>query len=118
MKTKLFLSVLLAFIMFRSTFFGQNRQLYAFKAGNLWGYMNSNGKVVIKPRFYSAGQFSQGLAPVRINGTYGFIDQSGNISIKPVFDLALPFEYGIAKVFIEGKPFFIDVKGTNKYHLN
>jgi hypothetical protein len=38
-----------------------------------WGYINKSGKFVIAPQFADAGSFSEGLAPVEIDGKYGYI---------------------------------------------
>lgn len=92
--------------------------LYTIYEGNLWGYIDKMGKEVIKPQFKSAGQFSEGLAAVRLNGSYGYIDKSGSFIIKPQYDFALPFQSGQAKIFIDGKPFFIDKKGNITFQHN
>lgn len=97
--------------------FGQDN-FYLITKGNLYGYINNTGKTVINPQFKSAGQFSEGLAAVRLNGTYGYIDQTGNMVIKPQFDYALSFQNGHAKVFINDKPFFIDKKGNIIFQHN
>ncbi|EPS6017597.1 WG repeat-containing protein [Campylobacter coli] len=48
--------------------------------------MDRSGKFVIKPKFDSIWDFSEGLAKVKLNGKYGFIDKSGKIIAKPKFD--------------------------------
>lgn len=45
-----------------------------------YGYKRYGGDstmFVIPPRFSDAGSFSEGLAPVCLNGKYGFIDKDG-----------------------------------------
>lgn len=49
------------------------------------------GKVVIEPRFKDVGEFSDGLAYVKIMRKYGFIDLKGDIVIKPQYDYAGSF---------------------------
>lgn len=39
--------------------------LYPVKAGNKWGYIDGSGKMLINPQFENAGDFSDGLAPVK-----------------------------------------------------
>ena len=97
--------------------FGQDN-LYPIIKASLWGYIDNTGKEVINPQFKSAGQFSEGLAAVRLNGTYGYIDKSGSFIIKPIYDIALPFQSGLAKVFLDGKPYFIDKKGNITFQHN
>ncbi|MGH7452937.1 MAG: WG repeat-containing protein, partial [bacterium] len=46
-----------------------------------WGYVDTNGKIVIAPQYYGAGDFSEGLAPVllRGKGEMHYIDRTGKI---------------------------------------
>lgn len=79
------------------------------------GFIDHSGKIVIKPTFLDAADFSEGLAAVKIKtpagGKYGFIDASGKIVIEPQFDLVLPFSDGFAK-FEDGKNCgFVDSTG-------
>lgn len=46
------------------------------------GYLDAGGKVVLSG-FASAGDFSEGLAPVKMGGGYGFIDKTGKAVIPP-----------------------------------
>ncbi|ECC1273812.1 WG repeat-containing protein, partial [Campylobacter coli] len=56
------------------------------KLNGRWGFIDRSGKFVIKPKFDSIWDFSEGLAKVKLNGKYGFIDKSGKIVIEPKFD--------------------------------
>jgi hypothetical protein len=44
----------------------------------LWGYMNSNCRVIIKPKYNAAFRFTNGYAYVIMNGLQGVIDTKGN----------------------------------------
>ncbi len=68
------------------------------KQGNLWGFANAVGQIVIGPRFELVRNFSEGLAPAKIGGRWGFIDRTGNFTIKAQYADALSFERGIGKV--------------------
>ena len=68
-----------------------------FHGGGRFGYIDTNGKLVINPQFEDAGMFSGGLAPVKM-GRWGFVDKSGKVVINPQFDRALPFSEGLAAV--------------------
>lgn len=50
-------------------------------SGDLWGYIDKNGNMVIAPRFESAGGFHSGLAEVGVDfvhgGRWGYIDRTG-----------------------------------------
>lgn len=48
-----------------------------------WGYMDKAAQMVIKPQFSWAGKFSQGLAPVLVNGKCAHIDATGTIIGEP-----------------------------------
>ena len=43
----------------------------------IWGYIDPSGKYVINPQFDEAGDFEDGLAPVRIGAKWGYIDKTG-----------------------------------------
>jgi len=53
-----------------------------------WGYIDINGKEVIKPQFAGAAAFSQGLAAVKIDSLWGYIDKTGKMIIAPQFQNA------------------------------
>lgn len=76
------------------------------------------GQVVIQPTFRSAGEFSEGLASARTNGTYGYIDETGKFVIPPQFDYATPFSEGMAVVYKDGHPFFINKQGQKPFETN
>lgn len=70
----------------------QGRNRTKFKAG----FINAAGKTVIDPHFDDARPFSEGLAPVRLNGKWGAIDRSG------VFVIPCTHQ-GVGLKFSEGK---------------
>ncbi|SFD17177.1 WG containing repeat-containing protein [Chitinophaga sp. CF118] len=92
-----------------------NPVLFRMFENNTIGFMDSTGKVIISPKFHSAGDFSEGLAPVRLDGTYGYIDESGKFVIAPQFDYAMEFKGGYAIVYNNGHPFYIDHKGKKAF---
>jgi Tol biopolymer transport system component/thiol-disulfide isomerase/thioredoxin len=84
--------------------------LFLFKQDGKFGYFDSNGET-IKPQFSAAGQFSEGLAPVAVDGMWGYINKTGALTIKPRFDAALPFSRGMARVKTGGVWRRINSKG-------
>jgi len=76
-----------------------------------WLYINKEGEEKETP-FAWIGDFSEGLAPVKIKGKFGFIDKNYNLVIEPNFDKAWNFSEGLAAVMISGKWGFIDKKGV------
>lgn len=84
----------------------------------LWGYnhpyeeQKALGKqVAIPARFERAERFSEGLAPVRINGYWGFIDQSGETVIPAIFSSVGTFRNGLAEAVINAHAGIIDRDG-------
>ncbi|MGX3065916.1 WG repeat-containing protein [Ursidibacter arcticus] len=59
--------------------------LAAFKENGLYGFVNREGYVVIKPQFAYAGRFSRGRSAVQstTNNLWGFIDINGNYVVYP-----------------------------------
>jgi hypothetical protein len=72
--------------------------LTVFEKDGLYGYINSNGKVVIKPVFEYLSDFSEGLALFGENGKYGYINLNGEKVIEAQFDYAHDFSNGRAVV--------------------
>jgi len=80
------------------------------------GYIDSSGKIVIRPQFDEVGGFSEGLAPVLVGDKWGFIDKTGMIVIAPQFFEAGHFREGLAVVgaFFKSGP-INDVVGNYGY---
>jgi len=77
------------------------------------GYMDLEGRIVLAPEFFAAGQFNGGLAPVKRTAwrSYGYIDRQGRTVIEPRFDAALAFAGNLAPVRLSGRWGFIDRQG-------
>ena len=73
-------------------------RLLPIQKGSLFGYVNFEGKMVIKPQFEIAERFSEGWAAVSIGGKTGYIDASGAFKIPPKYALGRPFVRGFARV--------------------
>lgn len=82
----------------------QNVDLYPVEDNSKWGYIDSNGDLLINPQFDSADDFSEGYASIEINNKFGYIDKAGKVMIKPEFDYAKSFSEGIAVVRIGINP--------------
>lgn len=108
--------------------------------GAKYGYIDHQGHWLIKPQFYWATDFEDGLAtayvcgrivsvdssgkiqphrialggelvPGRKDTKVGFVDASGRFKIPPIFDDALPFSGGLAAVKTGAKWGFIEASG-------
>lgn len=62
-----------------------------------WGYITSDRKLVITPKYSDASWFSEGMAPVKVNGKWGFIDRSGKMVIPAKFTSVKPFRKGFVE---------------------
>ncbi len=60
----------------------------------MWGYINHSGETLVEPKYGAAGQFSEGLAPVRMHkddkgakfpGKWCYIDKTGKVAIDKYF---------------------------------
>jgi hypothetical protein len=79
----LFLMIAWAFFSFQV---GGQEMLVPFKKGELWGFANRSGKIIIPPKYTDVKHFdSNGLARVERNGYFGKIDSTGNEIIPCIF---------------------------------
>ena len=69
----------------------------------LCGWFDLKNKPISPLCFTSAGRFSEGIAPVCLNGKWGFVDKAFNLIIEAQFGHAEPFINGRAKVFLLNK---------------
>jgi hypothetical protein len=95
-----------------------------------WGFMDPTGTLVIEAKFEDAENFSEGLAPVKVqvsetvwcpagesgnrSGTtmmYGYIDKTGKMVIPAVFNSVEPFSEDVAAVRKCDEAVFIDRTG-------
>ena len=69
------------------------------------------GKVVISLKYDWARSFSEGLAPVRLNGKYGYINKSGKLVLPLKYEDAWDFREGLAPVELSGMWGYINKSG-------
>ncbi|MGB0368525.1 MAG: WG repeat-containing protein [Flavobacteriales bacterium] len=83
-----------------------------YKANDVWGFINSSGKVVVKAEYKAVGYMNGGLAWAKNQaGLVGFINADGKMKIEPKFEGAKDFTCGLAKVKSGGWS-FIDANGN------
>jgi hypothetical protein len=75
-------------------------------------YTDAAGRIITEQRFDAARDFSEGLAPVRVDKYWGYIDKSGKSIILPRFDDAQPFSEGLARVREHDRWGYIDKSGV------
>ncbi len=98
-------------------FFGMTFQLQAqsralIREYGKFGYINTEGRRVIRAQFDNARPFSEGVAAVEKDSRWGYIDAEGTWVIPPKFYEARNFNSGIAMVKWEGQWRYIDKAGT------
>lgn len=77
-----------------------------------YGYVNSNGQLVVPCKYEIASSFHEGLACVLVNGKYGYIDKDDHLTIPNSFDEAGNFSEGLAPVSKNDKVGYIDKEGN------
>lgn len=78
-----------------------------------WGFIDRSGKIVITFEYEDAGNFSEGLAPVKKEGKWGYISRTGEVKIPFEFDEASDFSEEYAVVSKNGEAGFIDKNGVS-----
>jgi len=87
-------------------------RLRPIQENNKWGYIDSAGTITIKPQFFWAEEFSEGLAAFENeDGKHGYIDETGKIVIEPKFDNWTNFSEGLAAVSVGFEWGYIDKTG-------
>ncbi|MCX6291090.1 MAG: WG repeat-containing protein [Bacteroidetes bacterium] len=82
-----------------------------FSKNDQWGFINEEGKEMVKPAFDEVALFSEGLAAVQKNGKYGYINKSGTLVIPYLYDDAEAFRNNTAIVTINDKSGLIGRNG-------
>ena len=58
--------------------------------------------IVITPQYEEVGRFSNGYAPVKLNGKWGYINEAGDLVVEPKYDWAGDVSEGIAVTLVLG----------------
>lgn len=72
--------------------------LLPFESDGKWGYVDTEGQVVIEPVYSYAGYFSEGMAVISDGELYGYINKRNQVVIPPRYSGASEFENGYAAV--------------------
>ncbi len=86
--------------------------LFRTKKDSKYGFVNSNGTLLLEPQFSDASNFSESLAAVSKDGKWGYIDGFTRMVIPAKFDSAGDFHNGVAVVSVNGKYGLIDRRGA------
>lgn len=76
-----------------------------FRVKRKWGFMDETFKVVIKPKYINAGNFSEGLVKIQKEvfantAKWGFIDKTGKVVIAIKYENVGDFSEGMASIQI------------------
>jgi hypothetical protein len=69
-----------------------------------YGFCDSQGVIVVEPRFDFMDSFKDAAAVVRINGKYGYVGIDGKFIVEPQFDWAFSFHDGVGAVQVKNVP--------------
>jgi hypothetical protein len=96
---------------------GGDYQIYDEKSGRptygddcKWGFIDKTGKEVIPFKYDHCLPFSEGLAPVMLDGRWGYVDKTGKEVIWLEEGMGEPFKEGLARV-VYAKNFGFDEFG-------
>jgi len=89
------------------------------KRGDLYGYIDEKGNLVIEPQFQQAGNFFDGLACVRkpdttnrTNSPWGYIDKTGKFVYEANFKKARDFSDGLGLAFYDDWYVYLTPSGS------
>lgn len=97
-----------------------NEGLASYWSSTGYGFLDSKGRMIIKPRYKWVQKFSHGLSAVSVNGRdWGYIDSQDNVVIPFKFKNAGNFSEGYAVVGVRGySDCLINTKGEIVLDLN
>ena len=81
---------------------------------HFWGYIDRTGTFVIPAQFQGAGDFSGGVAQVRIDSSWRFIDEAGQLGSNVPDGGIGSFSEGLAAVNSANGCYFIGTDGQTK----
>ena len=77
----------------------------------LYGFVDKNGKEIVKPQYNYASRFQEGRASVYINDKWGFIDTNGKTVIPFMYTYAENFLNGVARADINDTTQYVNKQG-------
>ena len=116
---------IIIFLIFITNLFAQEQDSLLLIGGTstdgLYGYINREGEIVIKPKYDWACDFHEGVAVVRIgNEKHGFIDQTGKLLYEcDSCYTQLEFSEGLISVKYNDSPYYfiIDKFGKKAFDM-
>lgn len=96
----------------RISFAPDSEGLLKYDKDNKFGFIDTNGNVVIEPQFDDISEFSEGLAAVKLKNSWGYINKSGKMVINCKYEGAMEFKEGLAPIKVFDRWGFIDKTGN------
>ncbi|WP_299887309.1 WG repeat-containing protein [uncultured Lacinutrix sp.] len=77
-------------------FYDFSEGLAPYRQGKLVGFIDTNGEIIVEPKYIKAFDFLNGYSKVRVGDKWGLIDKTGAYFVKPEYD-------GVSKVYNSNK---------------
>ena len=111
------MTLLMAMTMLSCGQDGEQRRLYPAIQGDVVGFIDASGDMVIEARYQGAHDFCEGLAAVRVGDRWGFVDESGELVIPARYFAAGDFSEGLAPVREMRSWKYINTRGETQFSL-
>ena len=87
------------------------RELYSFKQGKKWGFVNKNNEIIVQPKYDFVTEFNEyGFAGIKKDEKWGCINIKGEVIIEPTYTFNLNNPNFVGKYYEYdlgyGEPFF------------
>ncbi|MFK7786336.1 MAG: WG repeat-containing protein [Crocinitomicaceae bacterium] len=107
-----FLSLTVLLFLANTALAQEPQTLMPYLKGELYGFANSKGEIVIEPKYEYVLPFDNGFSSVRFNQKWGIIKQDGKVLLEPIADqVSSMYRNGLAVVNVDGKYGVINKKG-------
>ena len=81
------------------------------KLKNKWGFIDTNGVKIVKPKFEYVNNFTDFYALVMNNNKFGVVDNKGELILPCVYQKLNSFYHGLSLYQYENEYWFINIKG-------
>ncbi|MES2486177.1 MAG: WG repeat-containing protein, partial [Bacteroidota bacterium] len=89
---------------------GKAYKVYSSKVSK-YGLADKNGNMLTQVKYDYMGDFSYGVATIKVNDKYGFLDTDGHEIISPKYAMAGSFKEGLAWVKLNNKYGYVNTAG-------
>ena len=105
--------LLILLVLSFSSFLSFSQRLEKFYSKNgLTGLKDINGLVIVKAKYNTIRDFSEGYAAISLNNKWGFINTKGFEAVDIIYEKVRDFNYGYAQVLYMGEWHSIKIDGN------